>query len=132
MPLHTRILIGLAIGVLAGVGVNVALGPTDPNVQWVVENFTNPIGQLFLRLILMTVVPLVFSSLVAGVAGIGDVRKLGRVGLKSFAYTFGISAVSVVIALTVANVIAPGKKLNAETATALQARYGGDAAARVA
>ncbi|MEO5925159.1 MAG: dicarboxylate/amino acid:cation symporter [Bryobacteraceae bacterium] len=132
MPLHTRILIGLAVGVLAGVGVNVALGPTDPNVQWVVENFTNPIGQLFLRLILMTVVPLVFSSLVAGVAGIGDVRKLGRVGLKSFAYTFGISAISVVIALTVANVVAPGKKLNAETAAALQARYGGDAAARVA
>jgi DAACS family dicarboxylate/amino acid:cation (Na+ or H+) symporter len=132
MPLHTRILIGLAVGVLGGIAANLTFGPSDANVQWTVENITNPVGQLFLRLLLMTVVPLVFSSLVAGVAGIGDIRKLGRVGLKSFAYTFAISAVSVIIALTVANVIAPGKKLDADTATALQARYGGDAAARVA
>ncbi len=131
MPLHTRILIGLAVGVLGGIGANLAFGPSAPNVQWLVDNVTNPVGQLFLRLLLMTVVPLVFSSLVAGVAGIGDIRKLGRVGLKSFAYTFAISAVSVIIALTVANVIAPGKKLDADTASALQARYGTDAASRV-
>ena len=132
MPLHTRILVGLAVGVIAGVSVNLALGPSDPNIQWTVENITNPVGQLFLRLLLMTVVPLVFSSLVVGVAGIGDIRKLGRVGLKSFAYTFVISAISVVIALTMAIVMAPGKRLDPETAKALQARYGNDAAARVA
>jgi DAACS family dicarboxylate/amino acid:cation (Na+ or H+) symporter len=132
MPLHTRILLGLAVGVIAGVSANLALGPADANIQWTVENVTNPVGQLFLRLLLMTVVPLVFSSLVVGVAGIGDVRKLGRVGLRSFGYTFAISAVSVVIALTVANVMAPGKRLDAQTAQALQQRYGGDAAARVA
>jgi len=132
MPLHTRILLGLAVGVLAGVSVNLALGPADPRVQWTVENITNPVGQLFLRLLLMTVVPLVFSSLVAGVAGIGDIRKLGRVGFKSLLYTFGISAISVVIALTVANVVAPGKRIAPDTAAALQARYGTDAAARVA
>ncbi len=132
MPLHTRILFGLAVGVIAGVGANIALGPSDPNVKWWVDNVTNPVGQLFLRLLLMTVVPLVFSSLVAGVAGIGDVRKLGRVGLKSFAYTFGISAISVVIALLVANVVAPGRRIAPETAAALQARYGTDAASRVA
>ena len=56
MPLHTRILFGLAVGVIAGVGVNVALGPGDPNVKWWVDNVTNPVGQLFLRLLLMTVV----------------------------------------------------------------------------
>ena len=132
MPLHTRILLGLAAGVIAGVSANLALGPGDANIQWTVENITNPVGQLFLRLLLMTVVPLVFSSLVVGVAGIGDVRKLGRVGMKSFAYTFAISAISVIIALTVANVVAPGKRLDAGTAAALQARYGTDAAARVA
>jgi dicarboxylate/amino acid:cation (Na+ or H+) symporter, DAACS family len=132
MPLHTRILFGLAIGVIAGVGANLALGPTDPDVKWLVENVTNPVGQLFLRLLLMTVVPLVFSSLVSGVAGIGDVRKLGRVGLKSFGYTLVISAISVVIALLAANIIAPGRRLDRDTATALQARYGADAASRVA
>lgn len=132
MPLHTRILLGLAVGVLAGVGVNLALGPADPNVKWWVDNVTNPVGQLFLRLLLMTVVPLVFSSLVAGVAGIGDVRKLGRVGLKSFAYTFAISAISVVIALAVTNTVAPGRRIAPDTAAALQARYSTDAASRVA
>ena len=132
MPLHTRILLGLAVGVVAGVGVNLALGPADPNVKWWVDNVTNPVGQLFLRLLLMTVVPLVFSSLVAGVAGIGDVRKLGRVGLKSFFYTFTISAVSVVIALGVTNTVQPGRRIAPETAAALEARYGSDAASRVA
>ena len=108
LALHTRILIGLAVGVIAGVAVNWIWGGDHPRVVWVVENFTNPIGQLFLRLLLMIVVPLVFSSLVVGVAGIGDIRKLGRVGLKSFGYCLVVSAISVVIGLTLANTIKPG------------------------
>ena len=55
------------------------------------QQITEPIGQMFLRLLLMIVVPLVFSSLVVGVAGIGDIRKLGRVGLKTLAYSIIIS-----------------------------------------
>ena len=94
-PLHTRILIGLAVGVIAGVAVNYTFGGDHPRVVWIIDNITQPIGQLFLRLLLMIVVPLVFSSLVVGVAGIGDIRKLGRVGLKSFAYCLVISAISV-------------------------------------
>src|SRR5215210_489931 len=74
LPLHTRILIGLAVGVVAGVAVNYLFGGEHPRVVWVVENITRPVGELFLRLLLMIVVPLVFSSLVVGVAGIGDVR----------------------------------------------------------
>jgi len=110
MALHTRILIGLAVGVIAGVSVNFAFGGEHPRVTWVIENITQPIGQLFLNLLLMIVVPLVFSSLVVGVAGIGDIRKLGRVGLKTFAYTIVISAISVVIGLILANTIKPGTK----------------------
>ena len=124
MPLHTRILIGLGIGVVAGVTVNALRGDKDPAVEWFVSNITEPVGALFLRLLLMIVVPLVFSSLVVGVAGIGDVRKLGRVGLKSFAYCLIISAVSVVIGLTLANTIRPGTRIDPATATALQQRYG--------
>ena len=85
-PLHTRILIGLAVGVGVGVTTNLALGGQHRSVLWITDNLTEPVGQLFLRLLLMTVIPLVFASLVSGVAGIGDVRKLGRVGLKAFAY----------------------------------------------
>jgi dicarboxylate/amino acid:cation (Na+ or H+) symporter, DAACS family len=131
LPLHTRILIGLGVGVLAGILVNNWLGGDHPSVVWTVYNITEPIGRLFLRLLLMLVVPLVFSSLVVGVAGVGDVRKLGRVGLKSFAYTLVISAISVLIGLTLANTIRPGERVNRETANALAQRYGSDAAKTV-
>jgi DAACS family dicarboxylate/amino acid:cation (Na+ or H+) symporter len=127
LALHTRILIGLAVGVIAGVSVNFAFGGDHPRVAWVIDNITQPIGQLFLRLLLMIVVPLVFSSLVVGVAGIGDIRKLGRVGLKSFAYCLVISAISVVIGLTLANTIKPGKRIDPTTSAALQQRYATDA-----
>lgn len=129
MPLHTRILIGLSVGVVAGVTVNALRGDKDPGIEWFVSNITEPVGALFLRLLLMIVVPLVFSSLVVGVAGIGDVRKLGRVGLKSFGYCLVISAISVVIGLTLANTIRPGKRVDAATSAALQQRYG-DAATK--
>lgn len=131
MALHNRILLGLVAGVAAGLAVNTALGGSDPRVAWTVANITNPIGQLFLRLLLMTVVPLVFSSLVAGVAGIGDVRKLGRVGLKSFAYSLAISAISVMIALVLVNVVRPGERISEATAQDVQTRYAVDAASRV-
>jgi DAACS family dicarboxylate/amino acid:cation (Na+ or H+) symporter len=131
LALHTRILIGLAVGVIAGVSVNSAFGGDHPRVVWVIDNLTQPIGQLFLRLLLMIVVPLVFSSLVVGVAGIGDIRKLGRVGLKSFAYCLVISAISVVIGLTLANTIKPGKRIDPATSAALQQRYATDATKNV-
>ena len=98
---------------------------------WVVDNITQPVGQLFLRLLLMIVVLLVFSSLVVGVAGIGDIRKLGRVGLKSFAYCLVISAISVLIGLTLANTIQPGRRIDPATSAALQQRYAADATKRV-
>ncbi len=127
LPLHTRILIGLLIGVVAGITINLAVGGNHPSVVWVVSNLTEPVGTLFLRLLLMIVVPLVFSSLVAGVAGIGDLRKLGRIGLKSLGYTLIISAISVLIGLTLANVIQPGKRIEPSTASLLQERYQSDA-----
>jgi dicarboxylate/amino acid:cation (Na+ or H+) symporter, DAACS family len=127
MALHTKILIGLVVGTIAGVAVNQILGGDNPRVGWIIDNFTHPVGQLFLRLLLMIVVPLVFSSLVVGVAGIGDIRKLGRVGLKSFAYCLVISGISVAIGITLANTIKPGRRIDPATSTALQERYAGDA-----
>src|ERR687895_419878 len=120
MPLHTRILIGLLVGVVAGVAANRVWGGDHPGVAWTISRITEPVGTLFLRLLLMIVVPLVFSSLVVGVAGIGDIRRLGRVGLKSFAYTFVISAISVAIGITLANTIQPGRRIDPSTSAALQ------------
>jgi dicarboxylate/amino acid:cation (Na+ or H+) symporter, DAACS family len=131
MALHTKILIGLVVGTAAGIAVNRRFGGDNPGVAWVVDNFTHPVGQLFLRLLLMIVVPLVFSSLVVGVAGIGDIRKLGRVGLKSFAYTLVISGISVAIGLTLANTIQPGRRIDPATSAALEQRYATDASKTV-
>lgn len=131
MALHTKILLGLLVGVVGGLAVNWTLGGSSPNVVWFVENFTRPIGQLFLNLLLMIVVPLVFASLVVGVAGIGDIRKLGRIGLKSFAYTLIISALSVVIGLGLANTIRPGERIAPEIATQLKEKFSGGAKSSV-
>jgi DAACS family dicarboxylate/amino acid:cation (Na+ or H+) symporter len=131
MPLHSRILIGLLAGVIAGLAINIALGRDDGRVAWIASNITEPIGNLFLRLLLMTVIPLVFSSLVVGVAGMGDIRRLGRIGLKSFAYTLVISAISVLIGLTLVNAVRPGKRVSEDVAAQLAQRYGSDADRRV-
>ncbi len=131
MALHTKILIGLLVGVVGGIVANTTLGGENPNLVWFIKNFTEPLGQLFLNLLLMIVVPLVFSSLVVGVAGIGDVRKLGRIGLKSFAYCLVISAISVLIGLGLANTIRPGERINPETKDRMTTQFGGDAAKRV-
>jgi DAACS family dicarboxylate/amino acid:cation (Na+ or H+) symporter len=123
MALHTKILIGLLIGVIGGLVANMTLGGSHENVTWTIANITQPIGTLFLNLLLMIVVPLVFSSLVVGVAGIGDIRKLGRIGLKSFAYCLIISAISVVIGLGLANTIRPGERIDPEVKAQLEQKY---------
>lgn len=127
IPLHTRILIGLVAGALVGGTLNTMAGSASPSLQFVTEQITNPIGQLFLRLLLLLVVPLVFSSLTLGVAGLGDLRRIGRIGVKSLLYTVVISAISVVIGLTLANTIKPGRRVSPEVSAQLAAQYSKDA-----
>jgi dicarboxylate/amino acid:cation (Na+ or H+) symporter, DAACS family len=131
IPLHTKILIGLVLGALVGGTLNSILGAASPNLIFLVDQITNPIGQLFLRLLLLLVVPLVFSSLVVGVAGLGDLRRIGRIGVKSLVYTLVISAISVVIGLTLANTIKPGKRIDPAVSAQLAERYSQDATKRV-
>jgi len=132
IPLHWRILAGLAVGLIGGLIVNYwSGGDSNAQLKSFIKNFPEPIGQLFLNLLLMLVVPLIFSSLVVGVAGIGDIRKLGRIGAKSFAYCLIISAISVVIGLGLANTIRPGDRINPETKAKLEEKYKGDAVKRV-
>ncbi len=131
LPLHSRILIGLAVGATAGVALNAALGGEHWVIAWMIGDITEPVGTLFLRLLLMVVVPLVVSSLIVGVAGVGDIRKLGRVGLKTFGYTLVFSAISVGIGITLANLIHPGTRVDRTTAAGLKQRYGSEAAKRV-
>ena len=128
IALHTKILIGLLVGVIGGLAANQIWGGSDPGVASFISNITQPVGTLFLNLLLMIVVPLVLSSLVVGVAGIGDIRKLGRIGLKSFGYCLVLSAISVVIGLGLANTIRPGERISPEIAAQLKEKFSSNAA----
>lgn len=130
-PLHTRILIGLVGGAATGGGLNALMGEGSVSLQWVTNQITEPLGQLFLRLLLMLVVPLVFASLTLGVAGIGDLRRVGRVGVKCLVYTTIISAISVGIGLGLSNLIRPGERIDPSVSQRLQERYGTEAQAKV-
>ncbi|MBI4553292.1 MAG: dicarboxylate/amino acid:cation symporter [Candidatus Latescibacteria bacterium] len=110
-PLHTKIFLGLVIGSVCGVGANLVLGD-DPNLAWFVSHVTEPAGRIFLRLIFMVVIPLVFSSLTLGVAELGDIRRLGRIGAKTFGYTLIVTTISVVIGLTLVNLFRPGESID--------------------
>jgi DAACS family dicarboxylate/amino acid:cation (Na+ or H+) symporter len=92
-----------------------------------VSHVTEPVGQIFLRTLIMIVIPLVFASLALGVAGLGDLRKLGRIGLKTFLYFFLVTALAVTIGLTLVNTIQPGKGLPPEVTAKLLQTYQGEA-----
>lgn len=127
LPLHTRILIGGLIGAVAGILAYLALGD-DPRLATFITYVTGPIGRIFLNLLFMLVIPLLFSALVLGVAGMGDPRALGRIGLKALAYTVCVSAIAVLIGVTLVNVFQPGAAISPE----LKARLEESASQRVA
>ncbi|MBB5209301.1 dicarboxylate/amino acid:cation symporter [Chiayiivirga flava] len=107
IPLHIKMAIGFAAGLLLGLAVHAFAG----DAGWVktfTDYVTQPIGQVFLRLLFMLVIPLLFSALVMGVAEMGDIRALGRIGWKTLAYTIVVSSIAVVIGLAMVNVFQPG------------------------
>lgn len=121
MPLHVKMLIGFAFGLVAGLVVHFTAGADAAWVQTVTTYVTGPIGQLFLRLLFMLVIPLLFSALVLGVAEMGDIRSLGRIGWKTLAYTIGVSAIAVVIGLVLVNILRPGDGIDPALAQRLLA-----------
>jgi Na+/H+-dicarboxylate symporter len=108
MPLHWKMAIGFVAGLLLGLLAHYAGGGDVAWVQGLTTWVTQPIGTLFLRLIFMLVIPLLFSALVVGVAEMGDIRSLGRIGWKTLAYTVIVSGIAVVIGLLLVNWLKPG------------------------
>jgi DAACS family dicarboxylate/amino acid:cation (Na+ or H+) symporter len=119
-PLHLRILLGLGVGVAAGVTANLVAGGA-PWLTWTTDYVTEPFGRIFLRLIFMVVLPLVFSALALGVAGLGDIGRLGRIGAKTFAYTIFATGLSVALGLALVNLVRPGAGLPEATRATLAA-----------
>ena len=114
IPLHTRMLIGGGLGIALGILCHV-LAAGEPWLDAVIRYGSQPAGQIFLRLLFMLVIPLIFSALVLGVTGLGDLRSLGRVGLKTLAYTVLLSSIAVVLGITLVNLLRPGEGLSEAT-----------------
>ncbi|NOT02919.1 MAG: dicarboxylate/amino acid:cation symporter [Phycisphaerales bacterium] len=128
IALHWQIVAGLVVGAGGGLIAAKCFPPQSDatphaGLFWFARNIAEPAGQIFLRLILMIVIPLVFSALVLGVVQIGDVRRLGRIGARTFLYTLVLSVLSVVIGLSLVNTVRPGERLPDEQRTALRERY---------
>jgi DAACS family dicarboxylate/amino acid:cation (Na+ or H+) symporter len=111
--LSVRMLAGLAIGAALGLVANVALGDSallEGAIRYAIE----PAGKIFLRLLFMLVIPLIVAALALGVAGLGDLRRLGRIGVRTLAYTVVVSSIAVAIGVTLVNVLRPGDGLAPE------------------
>lgn len=122
IPLHTKILSGLVLGAVLGVACNAFFGEA-PALTWVVKNIAQPVGQVFLRMLLMVTVPLVFASLTLGVASLGDVSRIGRVGGRTLLAFLATTSLAVLIGLITFNLVRPGERMDAGTRDALIAEY---------
>ncbi len=110
-PLHIKIFIGLFAGLILGLAANIFFAGA-PQLKWAVTNIAYPVGQTFLRLIFMIIVPLIFTAIVLGVADFRDLKKIGRVGGKILFFTVIITSVSVIIGILIVNIFQPGSGIS--------------------
>ncbi|CEG25343.1 glutamate/aspartate:proton symporter GltP [Bacillus sp. B-jedd] len=103
ISLAWQILIGLALGIAVGA----AFYGSDS-----VQTYLQPIGTIFIRLIKMIVVPIVISSIIVGVAGVGDIKKLGKLGGKTILYFEIITTIAIIVGLASANLFHPGSGID--------------------
>ncbi|MBN3754779.1 cation:dicarboxylase symporter family transporter [Paraburkholderia sp. Tr-20389] len=99
-----QIVIGMFVGILVGFALS-----KYPDVRsTAIANYIQPAGDLFIRLIKMVVVPIVFTSMVVGIAGVGDGKSLGRIGFKTIVYFEIVTTIAIVIGLGFGNILQPG------------------------
>jgi aerobic C4-dicarboxylate transport protein len=120
--LYIQVLIGVAIGVALGL-----LFPFDPAhpEKWSAANL-QPLGKGFVDLVKMIIAPIIFCTVVHGIASMGDLKKLGRIGVKTLLYFEVVSTVALVIGLVVVNVLKPGVGFKAVPITAAEAAQTAD------
>ncbi|MGL4002305.1 glutamate/aspartate:proton symporter GltP [Pantoea eucalypti] len=111
ISLAWQILTSLVLGIVVGA----VLHNQPDNREWLVANILSPAGDIFIHLIKMIVVPIVISSLVVGIAGVGDAKKLGRIGVKTILYFEVITTLAIVVGITLANVFQPGTGIDMST-----------------
>lgn len=111
LPLHVKVLIGFVLGAAIGLVAHLVA----PDAAWVhniIQYAARPFGQIFLNLLFMLVVPLMFSALVLGVAELGDIASLGRLGGRTLVYTASVTGAAVLIGLVAVNLFQPGAHMD--------------------
>ena len=119
--LQWRILMGFVLG-LAGGLLAYTFARDAEWVATVVTYVTGPIGQIFLRLLFMLVIPLLFSALVVGIAEMGEVRALKKIGIRTLVYTIVVSGIAVALSVALVNLFQPGAGVDREAANELLAQ----------
>ena len=114
----------MLLGLVIGAGLGTLAHFVAPGAAWVenvVSWVTAPIGTIFLRLLSMLVIPLIVPALALGVAGLGDLRHLGRVGVRFLLYTVAVSGTAVLLGIAMVEYFAPGRGLDPAVAEKLRA-----------
>ncbi|URJ26630.1 glutamate/aspartate:proton symporter GltP [Blochmannia endosymbiont of Camponotus modoc] len=104
ITLAWKIFFALNLGIVLGIVLHNQIELKD----WMITTFLSPAGEIFIRMIKMIVVPIVMATLVVGIAGIGDARKLGSIGLKTIIYFEIITTLAIVLGVAFANLLHPG------------------------
>lgn len=121
-PLHTKILLGLLIGLIFGL---VCIFTGIPNSF--VINYIKPFGTIFVNGLKMIAMPLILASLIVGVSNLGDISKLSRMGGKTIGIYLITTVIATTIGLAIVNIIQPGKIITEDTRTKIMEMYKGDA-----
>ncbi|MDH5397277.1 MAG: dicarboxylate/amino acid:cation symporter [Cyclobacteriaceae bacterium] len=109
LPIHIKILIGLVAGIIWAI-LSAHLGLSTFNVQWI-----KPFGTIFINLLKLIAVPLVLFSIIAGVASLSDISRLGRMGAKTLTAYLITTFIAVAVGLLVVNIYSPGERVAEET-----------------
>lgn len=125
IPLHTQIIIGLVLGLVFGLA-SIQFG-WSPEFT---SKYIKPFGTIFVNALKMIAVPLVLASLITGIASLGDIAKLSRMGGKTIAVYLFTTTIAITIGLVCVNILQPGKKLPQSTRENLMALYSGDVESR--
>lgn len=126
LALHTQILIGMALGLILGI-----ICIYSPGLSSFVVDFIKPIGTIFIRSLKMIAMPLVLASLIIGVANIGDISKLSRMGGKTVAIFVITTVISITIGLSLVAIMRPGDSLSEETRMELMSEFDANAESQI-
>jgi proton glutamate symport protein len=126
MPLHTQIIIGLVLGLIFGLVVI----KTDISPDFTIH-YIKPVGTIFINSLKMIAVPLVLASLIVGVANLGDISKLSRIGGKTLGFYIVTSVIAVTIGLLAVNIFKPGESIPDATKNRLMSLYDNQAGSSV-